>query len=180
MDLAPPPALPVEAPARQVLRLQPLAAATFARYGGLIDADGPPGAGRLINQGSSRRFDGFGALVLDREGGVPCLAVFRAAAQAPAGPWQLMERHRLGSQTFLPLGGARCIVLVALGHDAPDPATLAAFAVGPRQGFTLAPGTWHHGLIALDAGDFVVLERAAAAEDCELATLDPPVWIAPA
>jgi len=40
-------------------------------------------------------------------------------------------------------------------------------------------GTWHHGLLALDAADFAVIERAAPDEDCELATLDQPVAIAP-
>ena len=49
----------------------------------------------------------------------------------------LLERHRLGTQTFIPLAGARCVVLVARGEHAPDPATLAAFAVDGAQGFTL-------------------------------------------
>jgi ureidoglycolate lyase len=69
------------------------------------------------------------------------------------------------------------VVLVALGAHAPDPGTLAAFLADGRCGYTLHAGTWHHGLIALDAGDFVVLERGAAQPDCEFADLEQAVWI---
>lgn len=90
-----------------------------------------------------------------------------------------MERHALGTQTFIPLGGVRCVVLVALGGDRPDPATLAAFRVGGGQGITLRAGIWHHGLLALDQGDFVVLERSGepGTLDCEIAHLAEPVAI---
>lgn len=178
------------------LELQPLTAATFAPYGEVIGipaaspdavgaADGADGAGgadvaaglpmRLINGGTSQRQDMRGSLQLHAQGGEPCVAIFRAQAQALAGPWRLLERHRLGTQTFIPLAGARCVVLVALGETAPNLATLAAFAVDGAQGFTLHADTWHHGLIALDAGDFVVIERRAAEVDCEFAELAVPV-----
>lgn len=131
--------------------------------------------GREINAGTSRRLDLPGPLVLGAAGGQPGLAVFSARAQALEGPWRALERHRLGSQTFVPLTGARCVVLVALGTDAPDPATLAAFVVAGDQGFTLHPGTWHHPLLALDDGDFLVLERVGQTVDCDVVQLDPPV-----
>lgn len=171
------------------LELQPLSAAAFAPYGEVIgvpaarahatagtgDAGGP--SVRAINGGTSLRFDLPGGLDLHAQGGKPCVAVFRAQAQALAGPWQLLERHRLGTQTFIPLAGARCVVLVARGEDAPDPATLAAFAVHGAQGFTLHADTWHHGLIALDEGDFVVIERCGDTVDCEFAELAQPVTL---
>lgn len=158
------------------LQARPIEAEAFAPYGWLVDPtrghDGAP-----INAGTSVRLDGFGALALTADGGTPCLAVFRARAQPPQGPWRVLERHRLATQTFVPLAGARCLVVVALGGAEPDPATLAAFVVGGRQAFTLHAGTWHHGLIALDDGDFVVVERRAAAEDCEVVHLAVPVRV---
>ena len=177
------------------LQVQPLSALAFAPYGEVIGIPGANerGAGhvghvghagregslpvRSINGGTSQRWDMPGSLQLHVQGGQPCVAVFRAQAQALAGPWRLLERHRLGTQTFIPLAGARCVVLVARGEHAPDPATLAAFAVDGAQGFTLHADTWHHGLIARDAGDFVVIERRAAAVDCEFAELAEPVTL---
>jgi ureidoglycolate lyase len=171
------------------LNLQPLTREGFAPYGSLVGGDIPPlpaghatGPGeplapRPINGGTSLRVEAEDGLSLLAEGGAPALAVFRAQAQALAGPWRTLERHCLGSQTFVPLAGARCVVLVALGAHAPDPGTLAAFLADGRCGYTLHAGTWHHGLIALDAGDFVVLERRAAQPDCEFADLEQAVWI---
>ncbi len=171
----------------KTLTLQPMTASAFAPYGWLIDANAATGV--AINGGSSMRVDGLGELSLDADGGKACLAIFKATAQDPAGPWTALERHRLGTQTFIPLNGARYVVLVALGDSAKlgktelgkaqlDVSTLRAFAVGSHQGITLRPGTWHHSLLALDDGDFVVIERHAATVDCDIVELAEPVSIA--
>jgi len=51
----------------------------------------------------------------------------------------------------------------------------------PGQGVNYARGTWHHPLLALDAGgDFLVIDRGGpgAADDCEVLSLsDAEVWI---
>jgi len=155
------------------VQVQALSADAFKPYGEALDLNAP--GGHPVNAGTSWRIDLPGPLALHAEGGAPVLAVFRARAQAPDGPWQVLERHRLGSQTFIPLAGARCVVLVALGDDTPDPATLAAFAVRGDQGMTLHPGIWHHPLLARDDGDFLVIERRGQAVDCEVLQLDVPV-----
>jgi ureidoglycolate lyase len=159
----------------QTLIAQTITREAFAPYGWLIDAAG--GTGRAINAGSSLRVDDLTELAFDADGGAPCLALFRAQPRDIAGPWHELERHALGTQTFVPLNGARCVVLVAGGGDAPDVATLAAFLVAGHQGITLRAGTWHHGLLALDGGDFVVIERRAAQVDCDIAQLAEPVRI---
>jgi ureidoglycolate lyase len=157
------------------LPLRPIAATDFAPYGWLADADGA--AGLPINEGSSQRIDGVGELQLTAEGGAPCLALFRARPRDPRGPWQVLERHRLGTQTFVPMGGAPYVVLVALGDARPDEQTLAAFTVAGSQAVTLRAGTWHHGLIAPQGGDFVVIERRGAEADCECADLADAVTL---
>jgi ureidoglycolate lyase len=160
-------------PAGTRLKAQPLAAAAFAAYGEVVAA-GP--AGRWINGGHAWRSEA-GTPALQAGGGRAALAVFRATARDARGPWQLLERHALGSQSFFPLGAARCLVLVARGDAAPDPATLAAFVTAPGQGWTLAPGTWHHALIALADVDVAVLERIGAEPDCDEAHLPVPVEV---
>lgn len=153
----------------RMLTAHAVSCAGFAPFGWLIDATDR--AGTFINNGSSQRIDGLTQLVLDAEGGKPCLAVYKAKTQNLAGPWKQLERHRLSTQTFIPLNGVRYVVLVALGKDQPDPSTLKAFMVGGHQGITIAAGIWHHSLIALQDGSFAVLERSAAAVDCEVASL---------
>lgn len=150
--------------------------ARFAPYGRLFALTAAAG-GRAINAGTSRRQDLAAGLDLAHGSG-PALAVFHAQAQAGAGPWQVLERHVLGSQTFVPLADVPWIVLVAQGDAAPDLATLAAFRLDGRWGVTLAPGTWHHPLITLQAAPFLVLERAAAGDDCTVVHLSAPVLLA--
>jgi len=157
------------------LPIRPISAAGFAPYGWLADADAA--AGWPINDGTSQRIDEVGELQLTAEGGTPCLALFRAQPRDPRGPWQVLERHRLGTQSFVPMGGAPYVVLVALGDAQPDAHTLAAFAVSGHQAVTLRACTWHHGLIAPQGGDFVVIERRGAQLDCELTTLADAVML---
>jgi ureidoglycolate lyase len=159
----------------RILKALPISRETFAPFGWLIEA--PYAAGTAINGGSSQRVDGLTELALDAAGGKPCLAIFKASARDPAGPWAELERHCLGTQTFIPINGVPFVVLVALGAAEPDASTLQAFTVSGQQGITLRAGTWHHGLLALSDGDFVVLERSADAVDCELAQLLEPVSI---
>ena len=161
-----------------VLRMLPVSAEAFAPYGWVAEAHVEHRrSGRLINDGSSLRVDGVGELALTSEGGTPCIAVFRAQPRDPRGPWRELERHRLGTQTFVPMGGAPYVMLVALGETAPEPATLAAFIVHGQQAVTLRAGTWHHGLIAPNGGDFVVIERSALQVDCDVVRLKDEVVV---
>ncbi len=170
-----------------VLQAQPLSATAMAPYGWVLDIDQAFAgeAGRAINAGTSRRADVPGELALSAQGGRALACVFRARAQSSVGPWHLLERHQLGTQTFVPLGGnappghgdVACMLLVALGDERPDERTLQAFWVHPRQAFTLKAGTWHHPLIATHDRDFLVIERVAPIPDCEVVTLTRPVSI---
>jgi ureidoglycolate lyase len=149
---------------------QPLTSHAFAPYGTVIEA--PTGEGRSINGGNAQRFDLLGDLRLDAEGGRPMLALFRAQARRFPHEVSEMECHALGSQTFVPLGDRRFVIVVARAGEAPTSAQqLAAFVTDGRQGVVLAPGTWHHALLAVDAGDFVVIERAGGGVDCEVCLL---------
>ena len=159
--------------AATTLAAPPLTSEAFAPYGTVIAM--PDGKGRPINDGNATRFDLLDDMRLDAEGGRPMLALFRAQARRFPHEVAEMERHALGSQTFVPLGDRRFVIVVARAGEAPTSADqLAAFVTDGRQGVVLAPGTWHHALMAVDAGDFVVIERAGSAVDCEVCRLRQP------
>ena len=172
-----------------MLQAQLLNAKAMAPYGWVLDREAAFAAqqGQPINAGTSRRADLPGSLALDHQGGRPLVCVFRAVAQAARGPWHALERHRLGTQTFVPLAerllptahpsAAVCILLVALGDETPDEHTLRAFCVSSQQAFTLKPGVWHHPLIALRDSDFLVVERSSEPVDCEVRPLPRPVEV---
>ncbi|MDI9330306.1 MAG: ureidoglycolate lyase [Alphaproteobacteria bacterium] len=176
-------AMPTPADTDLMVLTQALTADAMAPYGWVLDihAAFAEQGGREINAGTSRRADMPGPLSLHEADGQPTACVFRASAQTPQGVWRVLERHRLGSQTFVPMAfhgeglndrsAPLGVLLVALGDWAPDLATLRAFWFTGQQAFTLKPGTWHHPLIAWRDSDFWVIERGAPEVDCELSHL---------
>ncbi len=158
----------------RTLALQPLTHEAFAPYGFVVAAG--ERAGRPINDGTSQRIDLPDPDVVGDDGR-PALAVFRASAVRLPFVVRALERHRLGSQTFVPLGGPPFAVVVALGDAGPDPASIRAFLVDGRSGVHFARGVWHHPLLALADGDFVVLERRGAAIDCEVVAVGQTVIV---
>ena len=160
-----------------LLQPRPLTPADFAPYGTVVQAPAD-GGGRWINGGTAERFDLLADMALTQAQGRPMLALFRAQARRFPHVVTELERHALGSQSFVPLGRRRFVVVVAPAGDAPRPEALAAFVSDGEQGVVLAPGTWHHALLAVDAGDFVVIERAGPAVDCDVCALAAPVTVA--
>ncbi|HSV53154.1 MAG TPA: ureidoglycolate lyase [Burkholderiaceae bacterium] len=188
--------LPNPAP---TLQSCPLTAEAFAPFGSVVEGFAPPGTpgaapppgARAINDGTTWRLDLTHDLDLQREGGTPGLAIYSAAARQFPFMLEVLERHELGSQGFLPLTGARFVVVVAAAGTAPGIEDLKAFHTTGQQGVVLHPGTWHHALLAVEAGSFAVIERHLAPNghatdhatdhtmarpvDCGLATLSAPV-----
>jgi len=156
------------------LLLRPLGTEAFAPYGDVVTSLGRDGSS--INAGTSMRVEMPAPDVL-AQGGRPSLSVFRASAVRLPFEVRELERHRLGSQTFLPLGTIAFVVVVALGDERPEVDTMAAFRSDGTCGVTFRRGVWHHPLLSLADGDFAVLERTAAQIDCELKPLSPGPWL---
>jgi ureidoglycolate lyase len=172
------PALPFGS--RLALKLEPLVAAPFAPFGDVIEiaADTPH---HPVNQGYAERFHDLARVDTGRAGGHTLVSIFRTRARTLPLRLRLVERHVLGSQAFVPLSRQRFLVVVAPAGPPPSAALLRCFVAAPGQGVNLAPGVWHHPLLALDAGgDFLVIDRGGpgAAGDCQEHALDgPEVWV---
>ena len=152
------------------LAIAPLTREGFAPWGEVIE----PGAATqdyAVNQGTAVRFDAL-ARVEALAGGRVVISIFRAQPRVLPFEVSMLERHPLGSQAFVPLHpGLRYIVVVA---DDPDGTPRAFLATG-GQGVNYHRGTWHHPLIALDAGgDFLVVDRAGEGSNCDQAQLAQP------
>jgi ureidoglycolate lyase len=165
---------------RRWLAVEPLDAQAFAPFGDVIEAAGARDQ-RTINEGFALRCDDLARLDTQRQQGRPVLSIFRAQPRALPLQLRLVERHLLGSQAFVPLLPQRFLVVVAAAGAAPAPGQLRCFLTYPGQGVNYAAGTWHHPLIALDAGgDFLVIDRAGPQpqDDCEEhSLLEADVWV---
>jgi ureidoglycolate lyase len=162
------------------LHLKHLTSEAFAPFGEVIAITADT-AQRSINAGYAQRFDGLARVDTTADGGQAVLSIFRTRPRQLPFKLSVMERHQLGSQLFMPLGAQRFVVVVAVAGPPPQPQHLHAFLVPPGQGINLARGTWHHPLLALDAGgDFLVIERGGMGvkEDCEELSLEAfGVWV---
>lgn len=153
---------------RHRLNVAPLTAEAFAPFGDVIEA----AASRRhhpVNAGLALRFHDLATLDTGRDGGRPMVSIFRAQALAQPLRLRLVERHLLGSQAFVPMAGQRFLVVVAPAGPAPRREDLRAFVTSPGQGVNYAAGTWHHPLLSLDGGDYLVIDRGGpgGADDCE-------------
>lgn len=148
------------------IRPEPLTAAAFAPFGEVIEASA--GERLMINEGTTERFNDLAAIDVSAEGGQPILNIFRAQPRTLPMPVRMVERHPLGTQTFVPLGPAAFLVLVAPPGERVTPADLRAFRTAPGQGVNYRRGTWHHPLIALDqVSEFLVIDRGGAGANCD-------------
>jgi len=159
------------------LRLLPaeaLTAAAFAPFGQVIECAGH--AGYAINEGSSQRFSDLAQLEADAEGRL-ALSIFRADARQAPYELHCLEAHPLGSQAFVPLNGQAFLIVVSPTRpdlSQPDHHALRVFISNGRQGINFHRGTWHHPLLALTPGDFLVADRLGPGNNCE--AVDISAW----
>lgn len=161
------------------LAVEPLTAEAFRPFGEVI-ATSEAAAHYPINAGYAERFHDLARLDTQADGGRPVLSLFRAKPRSLPMPIALLERHLLGSQAFVPLMAQRFLVVVAPPGAVPGAGSLRCFLAEPGQGVNYARGTWHHPLIALDAGgDFLVIDRGGpgVAGDCEEVGLAVPCLV---
>jgi ureidoglycolate lyase len=151
------------------LRPEPLTPEAFAPFGTVVAPR--PDTAREINEGFTTRFHAL-AEVETTDGAPVILSIFRGRPRPLV--LEMLERHPLGAQAFMPLGRRPWLTVCAEAPDAP----LRAFLCGPEQGLCLAPGVWHHPLLTLATQDFLVADRARPEENLEEARLPGPVRIA--
>lgn len=138
-----------------MIRAQPLTAAAFARFGDVLDTDGKPD--KLINAGLCERYHDRARL--DFADGRAGISLFNAQPRSLPYTCDLLERHPMGSQAFIPMTRNPFLVIVAPDADGTPGAPLA-FITSPGQAINLHRGVWHGVLTPLHApGLFAVIDR---------------------
>ena len=157
-----------------LLQIQPLTSKAFKPFGDVIEAS-DNAQNFTINQGFAQRFHRLAQIDVTQDGGQPAISIFRAKARPLPLLLTLLEKHPFGSQAFMPLSGHAYLVVVALGGDTPDMSTLKCFSATAQQGVNYAKGTWHHPLLALQDGDFLVIDRTGPVGEvnCVEHAIDP-------
>ena len=138
----------------------------------LIDASDTPD--KLINQGRCGRFHDRATLDVDGRVGV---SVFQSTSFSLPFKMEMMERHPLGSQAFLPMQEGEYLVVLAEDKDG-APVAPRAFIAGPGQGGNIGRNVWHGVLCPLsDPGLFMVVDRVGEGPNLEEHWFDEPFII---
>ncbi|MFN3985440.1 MAG: ureidoglycolate lyase [Rhodocyclaceae bacterium] len=162
--------------AHATLTAAPLTREAFAPFGEVIEASD---AVRhfTINGGNTERYHDLARIEPGADGRA-IVSIFRGQPRTLPFTVQMMERHPLASQAFIPLSGRPYLVVVAPPGPPPGANDLQVFLARPDQGVNYAPGVWHHPLLALDdVSDFIVIDRAGPGHNCDEITIEPGVPI---
>ncbi len=157
----------------RIIHIEPLTAEAFAPFGDLIEVSGAPD--KIINQGMCGRHHDIARLdFTPDQGGRAGISLFDAKARALPYRLELVERHPLGSQAFLPLDMVPFLVTVA--EDAGgEPGKVRAFLTAPGQGINLLRNTWHGVLAPIGApGRYAVVDRIGAGDNLQEHWFDAP------
>jgi len=151
------------------LSIEPLTKQAFAPFGEVIETNGV--VPLSINQGYAKRFNDLANIDVAAEGGQTSISWFVASMRPAPIAIRLMERHPLGSQLFMPLGGTDWLIVVCT--DPRNAASYRAFAATRHQGVNYARNCWHHPLLVLkDASAFLVVDRKGDGNNLEEYWLD--------
>lgn len=149
-----------------LIRVAPLTREAFAPYGDVIEVEGSQHF--TINGGSTERFHDLARIDVAEAGGRPIVSIFRAQPRALPLVVEMMERHPLASQAFIPLGSVPFLVLVAAPGEALAADDLRAFIATRGQGVNYHRGVWHHPVLPLSPDqDFLVVDRAGEGHNCD-------------
>lgn len=161
------------------LRAIPITAERFAPYGDLISAHAE--RKNSMNAARFERFDDLAMIDVVADGNAHAAISIARSRVATALPYSfdMVERHPLGSQAFIPLAPFRFVVVVALPGESVEESDLRAFVTNGRQGINYRRGVWHMPLIALQAEqEFLVVDRAGdGGSNSEERVLDRPVTL---
>jgi len=157
----------------QDVLIEPLTAKAFAPFGDVIEPSGEPSV--MINRGKCGRYHDIANL--DFTDGKAGISVFEGEPYDLPLILDLMERHPLGSQAFLPLSAEPYLVIVAADNDG-IPGAPRAFFAESAQGVNYHRNTWHGVLTPLTKKAlFAVVDRIGDGDNLQEHTFETPYRI---
>jgi len=129
----------------------------FKKFGDMITTSGIKPL--EINDGYAKRFDGIANLNTKKDDGESTISIFSALKRSFPMKVDMMEKHPLGSQAFIPMKETVFLAFVAPEGDEPDLNKIESFIVPNGIGVNYNAGVWHFPLIATEDMNFLVVDR---------------------
>ena len=142
----------------------------FSKFGDMITTDDIKQI--EINNGYAKRFDGIANLDTSKDNGETTICIFSALKRSFPMKIDMMEKHPLGSQAFVPMKETTFLVFVAPKATKPNLHEIEAFVVPPGIGVNYNPGIWHFPLISTEDMNFLVIDRKGSGDNLVIENLD--------
>ena len=149
---------------------QPINKSNFSEFGDVIITNDIKPV--KINNGYAQRFDGIANLDTKEENGETTISIFSALKRNFPMKIDMMEKHPLGSQAFIPMKETTFLVLVAPKGDKPIMEKIQSFIVPPGVGVNYKAGTWHFPLISTEDMNFLVVDRKGSGNNLVIENLE--------
>ncbi|MDC0400854.1 ureidoglycolate lyase [Candidatus Pelagibacter sp.] len=142
----------------------------FKKFGDMITTDDIKPL--EINDGYAKRYDGIATLDAKKNNGESIISIFSALKRSFPMKVDMMEKHPLGSQAFIPMKETTFLAFVAPEGVKPDLDKVEAFIVPKGVGVNYNAGIWHFPLIATEDMDFLVVDRKGEGDNLVLHDLN--------
>ena len=154
----------------KIIKPIPITKENFAKYGDMISTKNIKPL--EINNGYAKRYDGIANLNTSSDNGETTISIFSALKRNFPMKIDMMEKHPLGSQAFIPMKETTFLVFVAPKEDRLDLNKIEAFIIPPGIGVNYSPGTWHFPLISTEDMNFLVVDRKGSGDNLVIENLD--------
>ena len=131
--------------------------ANFAAFGDVISSNNVKPM--EINAGYAKRFDNLANIDVLKDKGKAIVSIFSALKRSFPMKIDMMEKHPLGSQAFIPIKETTFLSFVAPPGKVPEIKKIQSFIIPPKIGINYKPGIWHFPLISTEDTNFLVIDR---------------------
>ena len=135
----------------------------FSAYGDLISSDDVKAIN--INTGYAKRFDNLANINTSMDKGKTIVSIFSALKRTFPMKIEMMEKHPLSSQAFIPMNETTFLSFVAPQGELPEIDKIESFIIPPKTGINYKPGIWHFPLISTEDINFLVIDRKGDGEN---------------
>ena len=154
----------------KIIKPIPITKENFAKYGDMISTkDIKP---LEINNGYAKRYDGIANLNTSSDNGETTISIFSALKRNFPMKIDMMEKHPLGSQAFIPMKETTFLTFVAPEGEKPNLEKVECFIVPKGKGVNYKAGVWHFPLISTEDMDFLVVDRKGSGDNLIIENLE--------
>tara|TARA_B100001778_G_scaffold286433_1_gene253755 strand:+ start:56 stop:553 length:498 start_codon:yes stop_codon:yes gene_type:complete len=154
----------------RIIRPIPITKENFSKFGQLITTENIKPL--EINNGYAKRFDKIAEIDTSTENGETTISIFSALKRSFPMKIDMMEKHPLGSQAFIPMKETTFLTFVAPEGEKPKIEKIESFIVPQGKGVNYKAGVWHFPLISTEDMDFLVVDRKGSGDNLVIKNLE--------